>query len=362
MRRDNRPVAWMVRALLLPLGLAGCTSSSSQQVQSNVPPALRGTAPEQAVTLLPLGGPLQSDSAELSGLAWYGEHLVMLPQYPGWEDAGAPCLYTVSKADILARIEHTAAGPLEPRCIRFDSGGLEERVSGFEGYESLQFAGDQAYLTVEARQSTGKGLLVTGRIAPDLSVLKLEPSPQAALPLPAEVSNAGFEALVVGEDRVLALYEANGANVNPAPAAVSFTRSLVPSGKLALPSIEHRTTDATSLDAAGRFWVMNYSFPGTSAAYKPAPDPLMARYGSGPTHAKKPQVERLIELQVRPDGIVLTDRPPLQLQLSDEAARNWEGVVRLDERGFLLVTDKFPRTLLGFVPAPAPAAGTFSEP
>jgi hypothetical protein len=359
MRREKSPAKWMVRALLLPLGLAGCTSSSAQQVPlSEVPPALRGTAPEQAVTLLPLSGPLQSDDAELSGLAWYGEHLVMLPQYPGWENDGAPCLYTVSKADILARLEHTGAGPLAPRCIRFDSGGLEKRVPGFEGYEAIQFAGDQAYLTVETRRSTGRGLLVTGRIAPDLSVLKLEASPQASLPLPAKVSNAGFEALVVGEDRVLALYEANGANVNPAPAAESFTRSLAPSGRLTLPSIEHRITDATSMDAEGRFWVMNYSFPGTSRAYEPAPDPLVARYGTGPTHAQRPQVERLIELQVQPAGIVLTERPPLQLQLSGEAARNWEGLVRLDERGFLLVTDKFPGTLLGFVPGPGAAAGT----
>jgi len=31
-------------------------------------------------------------------------------------------------------------------------------------------------------------------------------------------------------------------------------------------------------------------------------------------------------------------------------ARNWEGIVRLDNRGFLLATDKFPTTILGFVP------------
>ncbi len=353
MRGEKSRVRWMVRALLLPLGLAGCTSSSAQQAPlADVPPALRGTAPEQAVTLLPLSGPLQSDKAELSGLAWYGDHLVMLPQYPGWENDGAPCLYTVSKADILARLEHTASGPLAPRCIRFDSGGLEKGISGFEGYEAIGFSGDQAYLTVETHQRTGKSVLVTGRMAPDLSVLKLEASPQASLPLQSDVSNAGFETLVVGEDRLLALYEANGANVNRAPAAESFTRSLEPSGKLALPSLEHRVTDATSMDAAGRFWVMNYSFPGTSQAYKPAPDPLLVRYGTGPTHAQKPQVERLLELQVTPAGIVLTDRPPLQLQLSNEAARNWEGLVRLDERGFLLVTDKFPGTLLGFVPRP----------
>ncbi|HEX8701495.1 MAG TPA: hypothetical protein VF815_21890 [Myxococcaceae bacterium] len=350
----------MGRAFLLTLGLAGCASNSSQQPQpSDVPPASRGTAPEQSVTLLPLGGPLQSENAELSGLAWYGEHLVMLPQYPGWDKSDAPCLYTVSKADVLARLEHTASEPLVPRCIRFDSSGIEKNISGFEGYEAIQFAGDQAYLTVETRQGTGKGVLVTGRIASDLSVLKLEAAPQAELPLPSDVSNAGFETLVVGEDRVLALYEANGANVNRAPIAESFTRSLVSTGKLPFPSIEHRITDATTLDADGRFWVMNYSFPGTSRAYKPAPDPLLTRYGTGATHAQKPQVERLIELQVQPTGIVLTDRPPLQFQLSGEAARNWEGVVRLDERGFLLVTDKFPRTLLGFVPGPgSSAAGT----
>jgi hypothetical protein len=276
----------------------------------------------------------------------------MLPQFPGWEDDGAACLYTVSKADILARLDHTASGPLEPRCIVFDSGGLEKGITGFEGYEAIGFSGDQAYLTVETHRRTGKGFLVTGRIAPDLSVLKLEASPQATLSLPAEVSNAGFEALVVGEDRVLALYEANGANVNQAPAAESFDRSMAHSGRLMLPAIEYRLTDASSLDAAGRFWVMNYSYPATSHHFKPAPDPLMARYGTGPTHAQKPQVERLIELQVTPAGIVLTDRPPIQLQLSNEAPRNWEGMVRLDDRGFLLVTDRFPGTLLGYVPEP----------
>jgi len=351
MRGEERPVRWRVRALLLPLVVAGCASKPAQQLPlADVPPALQGTAPEQAVTLLPLGGPLQDENAELSGLAWYGEHLVMLPQYPGWQRDSAPCLYTVSKADVLARLENTASGPLEPRCIPFDSGGLEKRIPGFEGYEAIGFVGEQAYLTVETRQGTGKGFLVTGRIAPDLSVLKLEASPQATLPLPAKVANAGFETLVVGGERLLALYEANGARVNQAPAAESFDRSLAPSGKLQLPSIEYRVTDATSMDSAGRFWVMNYSFPGSAHAYDPAPDPLMARYGTGPTHARKPQVERLIELQVQPTGIVLTARPPLQLRLSSEAPRNWEGLVRLDERGFLLVTDKFPGTLLGFVP------------
>ena len=33
-------------------------------------------------------------------------------------------------------------------------------------------------------------------------------------------------------------------------------------------------------------------------------------------------------------------------------ARNWEGIARLEGRGFLLVTDQFPDTILAFVPYP----------
>ncbi|WP_224371715.1 hypothetical protein [Hyalangium versicolor] len=353
-RRERSAVRWMEGALLVVLGLAGCTSSCSRPVAlAEVPRELQGTAPETAVTLLPLGGPLQSDAAELSGLAWYGDHLIMLPQYPDWQGGGVSCLYTVSKADILARLDHTASGALEPRCIPFDGAGHEKRIQGFEGYEAIEFAGDQAYLTVETVSgSTGTGIIVTGRIAPDLSGLKLEASPMASIPLPVDVSNAGFETLVVGEDRVLALYEANGALVNPGAAAESFDRALTPSRKLPLPPIEYRITDATSMDEEGRFWVINYNYPGSQKHFKPAPDPFMARYGTGPTHARKPEVERLIELQVKADGIVLTGRPPLQLQLIEGTGRNWEGLVRLDDRGFLMVTDKFPKTLLGFVPGP----------
>jgi len=50
---------------------------------------------------------------------------------------------------------------------------------------------------------------------------------------------------------------------------------------------------------------------------------------------------------------MLTDSAPIQLTLlSDGTARNWEGVAKLDDRGFLLATDKFPDTILAFVQQP----------
>ncbi len=47
----------------------------------------------------------------------------------------------------------------------------------------------------------------------------------------------------------------------------------------------------------------------------------------------------------------MNDRAPIQLTLVDEATvRNWEGIARLDGRGFLIATDTYPATILAFVP------------
>ena len=52
-----------------------------------------------------------------------------------------------------------------------------------------------------------------------------------------------------------------------------------------------------------------------------------------------------------------TDRAPIQFELLDEASpRNWEGVARLGERGFVAATDKYPETMLAFIPAPPDTA------
>ena len=89
---------------------------------------------------------------------------------------------------------------------------------------------------------------------------------------------------------------------------------------------------------------------------QPGADVLAAQYGEGITHSRNAAVERLVELAITADGITLTDRPPLQLQLlGDLSPRNWEGLVRfqIDEfDGFLLVTDRFPTTILAFAALP----------
>ena len=58
-------------------------------------------------------------------------------------------------------------------------------------------------------------------------------------------------------------------------------------------------------------------------------------------------------MEIRDGRIELVDRPPVELVLLDEVvARNWEGIVRWADEGVLVVTDRFPTTLLAFVPFP----------
>ena len=120
--------------------------------------------------------------------------------------------------------------------------------------------------------------------------------------------------------------------------------------ELPFPEMDYRVTDATFSDINGTFWVMNYFFPGdTHLAVEQ--DSLVQRYGEGQTHTENEVVERLVQLRFDENQISRIDQPPTYLQLLDyNIARNWEGIALLDDLGFLLVTDSFPGSLLGFCP------------
>jgi hypothetical protein len=158
--------------------------------------------------------------------------------------------------------------------------------------------------------------------------------------------------VIVG-GKVITFYEINGANLNPQPVAHVYDEELQSLGTSPCPTLEYRITDATAADERGRFWVANFFFPGDRDKIRPAPDALAKLYGIGPTHQQREAVERLVEMQYRDEAIVFTKTPVIQLQLNDDAhCRNWEGIVRLEGRGFLLMTDEYPRTILAFVAAP----------
>jgi hypothetical protein len=319
------------------------------------PPEEAPLALESAVETIALAGPAAERDAEYSSLTWFGDQLILMPQYPEYYEPAR--LFAIDQVDLLAALDGSVSEPITPREVSFEAPDALADLDGYEGFEALVFKGDRAYMSIEAEHDDQlQGFLVSGSTELDadgrLIAVRMDATP-VEVPLPANLNNMSLESLLVHGDEILSLFEANGPVVNPAPRMQRFDAALQPLGELSFPSIEYRITDVSDIDPEGRFWAINYFFPGDTELLQPGEDTIAAQWGEGPTHASLDQVERLIELQLSDDAVTLVDRAPVQLQLVDaDTARNWEGLVRFGQRGFLVITDKHPETILGFVPMP----------
>ncbi len=309
------------------------------------------TGQEEEVLEIPLPEPLNENAMEYSGLAWYQDKLVLLPQYPlrGSEN-GTGKLYAIEKGALLNYIDHPNGQALLVSEVPFDDNGLSKSIPSFEGFEALVFSDDQVFMTVETHNGNPMmGYLVSGTGEKNLERIELNPSTLLEIPPQTNFMNASDEALTIYDSKIYTFFEDNGATQNPQPKAHVFDLGLNPKGTISFPSIEFRVTDATETTKEGTFWIMNYFYPGDIHLATKF-DPIAAQFGEGPTHASSERVERILELKFDNGKIVLSQNAPLQLSLqSDGESRNWEGLARLDDLGFLIVTDKYPRTIFGFV-------------
>lgn len=317
------------------------------------------TAPCEVVPHpIALSAPLDQASAEVSGLAWHGDTLVVLPQYPSrMAPEGTRRLYGLPREALLQALADTTVAPIAPTPIQLTVNGPRTDSAAHQGFEALAFVGSRAYLLMERARPEGgmDGGLFPGTVSLERQHVTVRAPDARLLPAQAVLRNMSYEALTTVGDTVLALFEANGARVNPDPRAHRFDAGGQPAGTVSFPTLEYRLTDATAADARGRFWVMNYFFPGERGILQPAPDSLAMRFGRGRSHHTTDVVERLVEYQYTPAGIRRTEAPPIQLALDADTGRNWEGLARLND-GFLLATDRFPTTLLAYVPAPHAAS------
>jgi hypothetical protein len=309
--------------LLLALGTTSLAQSSPVQ-----------EIPVQEIVLL---GAAADAEQQYSGMEWYGDTLVLLPQYP--DDA----LFGIEKSTLLTAIAGEISA-IEPFLIPFDDSGFV--VIASQGYEAIAFTGDQVYLTIEAGLFAGMhSYLVQGTVLADRSI-SIHGAEPVEIAQPARINNAAHEAITIIDGQILSLYERNGQHESDLPAAELFSPELT-ARTVPLPALPYRITDATTSDADGRFYVINYLYPGETAQDADDPFPISSDLT---THSQYRHIERLVELQLTPDGSVqLTDALPVYLQLEADP-RNWEGIVRLDDLGFLLITDSHPDSILAFVP------------
>jgi hypothetical protein len=308
---------------------------------------------ETTVQEIKLAAPLNLDQAELSGLTWCGDRLILLPQYPRRiSNDKKSYFYYLEKTDIVRALKDTRTKPLKAKPILVNEKDLRKAVSIFDGFEAIECQNNKVWLSIEAVTFLGEyqSFVVPAeiRFEPTAS-MTIDQERLTHLPSLSKMRNMGDEAIVMVGDDVIAIHEINDARVVSSTKARRIQRHDSTISNLAFPSLPFRITDATKLDENNRFWAINYKYSGDKFS-RNATDTIAEQYGQGSSHKKFYNVERLLEFELTKSGISTIPAAPIQLRMEQVEGRNWEGLVRLDNLGFLLVSDKHPKTILGFVP------------
>jgi len=305
------------------------------------------SAQEVVVKTIPLSGPASSPKQEISGLAWLDDKLILLPEVPDG------FVFAIPKSEILKQINSDNPKSVKPDKIEFITPEYGKTIPGFDGFEALTVSGHLVYFTIEAQHKNQMaGYLIKGKYDQELNQILVGTNDIIKLRPPVNLKNFTFEALLTFGGIVSPIFEANGPTVNPNPTVQVYSLFLENLGSAEFPELEYRVTDATAVDNRGVFWVINYYWPGDSDILMPGTDKLLNDFPKGASHKNSKTVERLIEMQYFQGAINLTGRSPIQLELRPDESRNWEGLVRIDDLGFLIMTDMFPDAILGFLPLP----------
>ena len=296
-----------------------------------------------------LTGEATERSLEMSGLAWYNDYLILMPQYV---NESKPRFYYLKKSTINDWLNGNKEKPLNPSKIDIIMPDYFNSIKGYQGFEAICFIGNKAYLIIETKNNDlMQSFIVKGSMDIKSKTLIIDPEKKVEILLPVNIKNMGYESILKYKYRLMVLFEANGINVNSDPKASFYNSSLKQKGHISFPNIEYRITDATELDDQGRFWAINFFWPGEKKRLNPGKDLVLNNTVKGETHQEFEHVERLVEFKIDGKNIYKTNSLPIQLKLNQNS-RNWEGVVRMENKGFLMIVDEHPRTILAFIKKP----------
>ena len=295
-------------------------------------------AKELKIEQIFLKGSILNPKEEISGMDWYKEHLFLLPENQN------NYLYVIPKREIYKSLNSSNKIKILPKKSNFIAPNYSESIEGFEGFESIAFYNDMFFITIEAKEmDIMKSFTIWGEIDPKSFTMKSKKEDILEIKTPVQIKNMTYESALIYKDIALFLYEANGKNLQKDVFQQTLSLKDFSISDLKFPNIEYRITDATKVDENNKFWAINYYWPGDKKYLNPAKDYL----NTLPKSSNK--VERIVEFEIKNSEIIFSGSKPIEFILDDKNSRNWEGLVRLDNRGFLVATDKYPEMLLAFV-------------
>ena len=300
---------------------------------------------ELPLQIIDLSGPITDRKQEISGMDWYKDNLFLLPENQGG------FLFMINKKEIQDVLQSKYPNTITPQKTIFNTPDYSSLIPGFDGFEAISFSGEDVYISIEAEHD---GLMIGhiawGTIDPKTFEIIIPKNNLKRIETPIQLENMSFESIFMYNDNAVMLYEANGSTLQKEVYHTIFSPSDKNTSLIKSINIEYRLTDATQMDLNNRFWSINYFWPGDEKLLNPATDMIFKKTPKGQTHQNSKVVERLVEFEIKKDKIEFSDNEPIQLILDKKSPRNWEGIARLNDNGFLLVTDKHPSMILAYVP------------
>ena len=299
---------------------------------------------EVEIKTIPLSGIITDPKQEISGLDWYKNNLILLPEnLNGF-------IFFIPKDELTKSINSNNPNPILPKKNIFKTPNYSKTIKGFEGFESIAFYNDNFIVTIEAKENDiMKSYLAWGKINYKTLNMNIPKENLKELKTPIQIKNMTYESSLIYNKNVIFLYEANGKNLQPIINQPMLSLNDNSISRIKYPNIEYRITDVTRIDHNNNFWAINYFWPGDKKHLKPAEDLIKIKPNINNSHNKSETVERLIEFNISDQQIKFTNTKPIQLKLDNKNSRNWEGIVRFENKGFIIATDKYPKMILAFV-------------
>ena len=151
--------------------------------------------------VIPLSGIITDPNQEISGLDWYKDNLVLLPEnLNGF-------VFIIPKKKIIKSIELKNPPPIFPEVNSFKTPNYAKTIKGFEGFESIAFNNDKFFVTIEAKDDDGmKSYLAWGKINSNSLNMTIHKDSLKEIKTPIQVKNMTYESTLIYEENIILLY------------------------------------------------------------------------------------------------------------------------------------------------------------
>jgi hypothetical protein len=288
--------------------------------------------------------------AEYSGMCKYNDKVILLPQYPSFfrNIVGTDIIFMLTNQQLNEAIKKKGKTELKAKQIKVVNNLSYKLLPGYEGFEAICYDGQYFYIAVEFNSTTNQSGLLKAQLRNNDTELHILNEQSIVLDLPANVFNASYESIFLHNDSLYLIYEANGARINKKQIVKKVSKDFSSIEDITIEPIEFRITDVTDFDENGKGWAINYFWPGDLEKYNPEDDSIDNLYDY--CNNIEQGIERIIPLKIEDDAISIDFmREPIYIKRKVlDYSSNWEGIVKT-EAGFLIVTDKFPHTILRYI-------------